>query len=415
VIFFFGMVASAAFWIAGCLARTHRTARLLSVVSGLWVALPYLGARTQLISLLGLSVVLWLWNRIQAGQRLMAWALPPLFLLWSNLHGGFTAGLFVLAVVLGCSAVLQILADQGIIMGRRFDEPLLGWTDLGHVAGAALLSAAVTLVNPYGWHLHAEIYASLSDRYMLENLAEWQPVSFQGWAGRAYLLYLTGLSILIVFWYRRREPVRWALLAVFFILSLLHWRNVTLFLLVSIPLAAELLADASDWVLRRLPPVGALAKAGIAGLTLGAALILIRLGPDHLVNVWRAGTMPDAFFEQTEYPIEAVRWISTHPQAVGARLYNDYGYGGFLVWWLPQHKIFIDGRMPAWRLGDRWIFADYMLLNQAGPSPLDIMEKYGVDWALVGKQTPLAASLATDPGWRLLYVDPKVEVFRRGN
>jgi hypothetical protein len=56
-----------------------------------------------------------------------------------------------------------------------------------------------------------------------------------------------------------------------------------------------------------------------------------------------------------------------------------------------------------------------MLLNQAGPSPLDIMEKYGVDWALVGKQTPLAASLATDPGWRLLYVDPKVEVFRRGN
>ena len=39
---------------------------------------------------------------------------------------------------------------------------------------------------------------SLTDRFMIETLREWQPVSFQGWAGRAYGLYLAGLACLVV-------------------------------------------------------------------------------------------------------------------------------------------------------------------------------------------------------------------------
>ena len=32
----------------------------------------------------------------------------------------------------------------------------------------------------------------------------------------------------------------------------------------------------------------------------------------------------------------------------------------------PDEKIFIDGRMPAWRINDRRIFQDYIDLNRRG-------------------------------------------------
>ena len=46
----------------------------------------------------------------------------------------------------------------------------------------------------------------LGDPFMLEQLREWQPVSFEGWAGMAFLLYLIVLAGLVVGWYRRVEP-----------------------------------------------------------------------------------------------------------------------------------------------------------------------------------------------------------------
>jgi hypothetical protein len=41
------------------------------------------------------------------------------------------------------------------------------------------------------------------------------------------------------------------------------------------------------------------------------------------------------------------------------------------------------------------------------------LNRYGVDWALVNKDSPLAEMLAREPGWHLLYGDAKVDLFRR--
>ena len=106
-----------------------------------------------------------------------------------------------------------------------------------------------------------------------------------------------------------------------------------------------------------------------------------------------------------------MEWIRTHRGQVGTRLYNDYGAGGFLLWWLPEEKVFIDGRMPAWRVGDRWIFYDYIALTSRDPPELGILAKYGVDWAIVGIGTPLAAVLASRADWRAVYSDMKVTLY----
>ncbi|HMU30890.1 MAG TPA: hypothetical protein PLY42_03650 [Nitrospira sp.] len=412
LIAFFGGVTALAWWIAAGVASVHRTCRLAAMVASLWVALPFLGARTQLISLLGVAVVLTIWNRMQRGQPQWVWALPPLFLLWANLHGGFTAGLFLITVLLSLSFLVKICVEWKVVQAPR-DEPVLSWDVIRLCAFAILVSFAVTCLNPYGWRLYVEIYESLTDRFMIDTLREWQPVSFHGWAGRAYGFYLLGFIGLMAGWYRRVEPVRWVLLALMLGLSLLHWRNVTLFLIVSLPLAAELGAAAADSFLRRVPVLQAHAAGTVLVVSIMAATALYALGTEHLEHVWQSGRTPDRYFERTEYPIEAVRWIRAHRDETGTRLYNDYSYGGFLLWQLPGERIFIDGRMPAWRIKDRWIFHDYVELNREDSPQLALLDRYGVDWAMIPRGSALAVALEAHPAWKNVYADAKVVIVRR--
>jgi hypothetical protein len=406
----FAAVAVAAFMIGAARAQVSRTARLMAVVASLWVALPFLGARTQLVSLAGVALVLWLYHRIAKGRTPFIWLYPPVFFLWANLHGGFTAGLSVLGIIVAAAALIRFAGMSWPIM-LRVHEPLPSSKELVSLGISFVLSCAVTLMNPYGWRLHREIYESLNDRFMLEQLREWQPVSFEGWAGTAFLLYLVAVAGSAVLWYRQIQPIRWALLAVSLVWSFLHWRNVTIFLVIAVPLVAELFQAGGVSIARFIAP--RLRAAIIAAVTLMTGLLLIFLDGHHLERLLAAGTEPEKFFRQTEYPIEAVAWVKANRHEVGRRLYNDYGHGGFLLWWMPEEKIFIDGRMPAWRIGDRTIFYDYVTINSGARAARDLLLKYRVDWALIQRDSLLAAMLNGDPAWRQVYEDAKVVIMRR--
>ncbi len=412
VIVLFAAVTLGAFWVIAGLSQAGRTWKLAAISGALWVALPFLGARTQLITLLGLALVLRWFGLHQMGKLPHLWVAPPLFLLWANLHSGFTAGLFVLALTLVVSAVLRLAVGRWPSFAESLDEPIPTWAQIGHLALVILVSALATLLNPYGWRLYGEIYASLNNRLMIEVLHEWQPVSLQTQAGMTYVWYLALLGLALGLFYRRAEPVRWSLLAFFLVQSLLHWRNVLFFVLLATPLWAEWLAEATGRISRLVPDVR-WQKRALLGLTLVVAIGIGRLGSDHLQRVTRCGLAPEEFFRSTEYPIEAVQWIRGHREQVGAKLYNDYGLGGFLLWWLPEEKIFIDGRMPAWRVGDRWIFYDYVALTAWDPPELQVLDKYGVDWTIVGRNSPLNDVLAQEPAWREVYGDSKVTIYAR--
>lgn len=413
VIVLFGVLTTAAFLLAAAPARTGWSARLLAITAALWIARPFLGVRTQVMTLLGFALVLWLWSRAQDRAPTMLWALPPLFLLWANLHGGFVAGLVVLGLLLAGSVALRFLAQRWSTLSRRVDEPIPTWPHLGLVSAVLGVSALVTLLNPYGIRLHGEIYASLNDRFMIETLHEWQPVALGTSAGRIYVLYLTTLGVAMLLWYRRWEPLRWLLLAAFLIWSILHWRNVPFFLLLSVPLLAELIAGAAEWLRSALGRHMEAPKRWVLAMTLGFGLAAAMLGPEHLQQVVRCGLAPAEYFESTLYPIEAISWARLHLEEVGDRPYNDYGFGGFLTWWLPERKVFIDGRMPAWRLGNRWIFYDYVAVTAWDPPALGVLTKYTVDSAIVARDTPLNAALVRDRNWRPLYEDSKVTIYSR--
>jgi hypothetical protein len=415
VIAFFGLVTGAAWIIAARTGQAIWPIRLVTCALSLWVALPFLGARTQVVTLLGVAVVLLLLDRLRQGARWIIWIFPPLFLLWANLHGGSTAGLFLLAVEVGLNGCVAIVSRVWPDVSRMRDEVYLPPDFLRGLTLATGLAGLVTLLNPYGWRLHQEILDSLVNQFMVSTLQEWQPPSLETLAGRLFAIYLGGLTIAAVLWYRRLEPVRIGVLLVFLFVACRHLRNIPIFLIVSLPLAVELLQIGCDRMVSALKLRQRGSAWWVMGLTAALALLLVFLGPDHLRDVWRFGATPDVAFRQTSYPIEAVEWIRTHGDRLGSRPVHDYQYGGFLLWQLPGLKTFIDGRMPAWQIGDRWIFKDYVDLVSASVPRTDLLEKYAVDWALLKKGTALATLLAATPGWSHEYEDMKVVIYARGN
>ncbi len=415
VIAFFGLVTAAAWIISAWTGQAIWPIRLVVCVLSLWVALPFLGARTQVVTLLGVAGSLVVLDRLRQGARWTIWMLPSLFFLWANLHGGFTAGLFLLAVVVGLNwcVVMGSHARPDVI--RICDEASLSPADLWGLTLVTGLAGLVTLVNPYGWRLHQEILDSLANQFMVEMLQEWQRPSLETLAGRLFGIYLGVLTVAMGLWYRRLEPVRIGVFLAFLFVACRHLRNVPLFLIVSLPLAVELAQIGFDRIVSALTLRQRGAAQWTMGVTVALACLLVLLGPDHVRDVWRFGANPDVAFRRTSYPIEAVRWIRAHRDRLGSRPVHDYQYGGFLLWQLPGFRTFIDGRMPAWQIGDRWIFKDYVDLVSAPIPRTDLLEKYAVDWALLKRGTALATVLAATSGWSNEYEDMKVVVYARGN
>jgi len=124
------------------------------LVAALWTFLAALGtspawaARPNIVTFLGIVIAVTICERFHSGaisRRATLWLLP-LFLLWPNMHGGFLAGVVVLAItwsVEGGLAVAHPKPDLRQAAGRRFR-----W-----LTGLGVALFAVTLVNPYGWNL----------------------------------------------------------------------------------------------------------------------------------------------------------------------------------------------------------------------------------------------------------------------
>ena len=412
----FGLLLAVVFTIAAAAASpTSMPFRLVASLIALLASLPILGVRMQMFTLLGLVVILWAFYRYRSGTLKQLWWIIPMFVLWTNLHGGFPIGLATLAMLGLVEIAKRFVLDRKWKFGRWIQEATLTWPQIRHLAITGSLAAVATLINPYGWRLHQEIYNALTNTYMLQNISEWQAVSLNNPISYNYLIYLIFFGILFLLAYRKFEPTRLIVSAVFLYLSLLHWRNMPFFMLMSIGFLAEIMEQNAQSVFRALTQ----SKVFLIALTLAAGIMLGRQTNDLIKYSFN----DNLTLRLGNYPIDAINWAKQNPDQIGTRMFNDYGWGGMLLWKFPEQKVFIDGRMPHWRLpalpgqpgGERWIFKDHNDLTQAETNSLDILDKYQVDWALVGKASPIYWVLLGQEDWQAKYQDGIAAIFAKAD
>jgi hypothetical protein len=92
-------------------------------------------------------------------------------------------------------------------------------------------------------------------------------------------------------------------------------------------------------------------------------------------------------------------------------MFNEYGFGGYLVWSMPTHKVFIDGRGDVFEQAG--VFSDYLSVMNLKPESLAILRSYNIESCLIPPDAPLATLLAARSDWKRIYHDKLTAIFVR--
>jgi hypothetical protein len=114
-----------------------------------------------------------------------------------------------------------------------------------------------------------------------------------------------------------------------------------------------------------------------------------------LVTLYVAyGTLLVAHNRYSDLPVAAVSYLNDHH--CEGNLFNDYNYGGYLIWKLPSQPDFIDGRMSTWQPQMEQYFNIIDHPNKYYPS---VFAKYDIRCALLQTSTSKLVNALEKNNW----------------
>ena len=265
--------------------------------------------------------------------RRLLW-LPVLFVVWTNVHSGFIYGL----LLLGLFAISTFVEQWSQRAGATWFENGAPGLSQGTIAAVTGLSLLATLLNPYGYRAYAatfEDFGGPADKYFPDLHA----IGFR--RPQDYVLLLLTMAAFLALGRRRSHNVfSFALLIGTALLSFHRQHDCWLVVLGSVAIIAEAVSgDAlhndSPLAQHRYGYKWGRTSAIAAAMVFAVVLVLewVRLPADpQLLSQNVAKT----------YPVSAANYVRDHhlPQP----LFNNYDWGGFLAWYLPEYPVAIDGR-----------------------------------------------------------------------
>ncbi len=306
--------------------------------------------------------------------------LPILFLFWANMHADFLLGLGI----------------TGVFVFAYLVEKRLTLANLASVVIAGL----VTLINPFGVKLY-ETLLKETHPFQFQYILEWRPL----WENSSYAVFFMVFVIALLYLlYWNRMGLGFKLIfLVFFILSIRFSYFSRMLLLTSffplLEIFSYLLVD-----LKKLLNEGRFSFLLYSCKALVFLLVvLLAFGFFTKVNL---ASSTRSWSNALGYPYEAVIYLKEN-NMLGNTL-NFYGWGGYLVWYLPESKVFIDGRMPSWRENGYSVFEDYVSIaldkNKETGLLSDYITQYSIKYALLPWDSTFVDDLLK-LGWEVAYTD----------
>ena len=342
------------------------------------------------IALYGVMLALLL-EANRSGRVPVLYWLPLIFLVWANIHVQFIYGLFVLGLFVGVNVMQRLLGAAGIAPGF-LQFPSL---PAAHLLGIFAACVLATLIGPNFYHPYIAVYQYTQAKFPYSVIVELQPLSFRLYSNLAELL-LAAAGFYAVGWQKKIEPFKLALLAVAAVVAFRTMRDAW-FICLS---AAACVADFPATDSQRDPVPTWLGGAGVAAVT---AVLLLAISSSTDFN--QRGL--DRTISAT-YPVNAINFLRRNP--VPGPLYNNLNWGGFLMWYMPDTPVAIDGRNDLY--GDDLDRMFYDTQNAAKSYETDpYLNEAGV--ILLDSTLPLAKILTVDPRFRLIYRDQIATVYAR--
>ncbi len=410
-------IAAFAFWWFAIKDRAFlKVAGALAAIYLGWGVFSF-GIRSQIVGFLFYNILLFIVSRFDAAPRLAIF-LPFLFVLWANVHASVILGIIVLVYL----TVRYLLS--------KYDGNCVDFIIANRLIIAASLTAVFApLLNPYGINLFKEAWRHFAVVEMDKLIAEWVPprsfvyysVVLAGVVTAVVLLYSHLRSGILTPAERGEESPKIAKYLLAFtdaasITILTYWavgarRNVPLYLVLIfyLLLSSEFFKNLNQ----QRDKLQKLSKYFIGAIS--SLLVLILL----LVRIPKATAFNRSVQSYSAesglaLPYSAVQFLRSREEK-GA-IFNRYEWGGYLIWQLPEYKIFVDGRMPAWDTeSGESPYTTYLHILQTREGWNSVLKQYGIDWILISPGTFMDLELRDSPaeyGWDEVYRDEKAVVYR---
>lgn len=325
--------------------------------------------------------------------------IPPLMLIWSNIHGGYIIGQLVI--------ILFILTEGLRILWPRVGAPMHG-RSYRHLVISGGIGVLIALVNPNGYW--ATVYAASMPKLYTGIIQEYRSVPFlitNYWEPSLFiylfLLLMAGLGTFASLFSKKgdvREIILFLGLGYF---SFVTVRFMPFFIIWSVPFITRFLSDASR---------GGSVRGISILLAVGTFSFLI-CQPHPLGNLKNLHLIKTGSWVSSEYPEGAVRYLESNE--VNGNMYNYHDWGGYLIWRLGPlgKKVFIDGRGL-----DEAVFVQAQQIVNADIDPeiagkpfyLATLENYGVSYVVIpvidmrGKILPIFISLFKNEEWKAVFL-----------
>lgn len=373
----------------------------LVLVLGYLAYHPFVNSRPQLFNTLFAALFIFLVEGVKNRQfdQKWLWLIPPVMLVWANLHSGFLLGFAVLGVYI-VGAGLQLVWP-----GREGRG--LTWRGVGYLGGVTAVGGLLTLLNPRGFHLWLYPFETLTSDAMRLMIAEWGSPNFHNpiFIPFLILLFVTMVSMAL----SRRLPTwtDWLFVLGTAFAGLQSVRHIPIFVVVVVPIIARQLLSASEGTKVYTILAGRAPSAALTSL-----LYKLNLGLGVLACVLALGWAGYVLFNyeyslQESYPVAAVDYLERTGRTE-ARIFNHYGWGGYLIG--RGVPVFIDGRADLYGDAFMHMFDD---TYRGRPGWEGTLDRYGIEYALLPERSALASLLALSPEWQLLYRDEQAVVLGR--
>ena len=395
-------------WIAARLLRGG----LHPLPTGLLVALTLLVGSSQfhvrpVVLTIGLLAVTFAWLvDVEAGHKRLRglWWLVPLFILWTNLHGGVLGGMGTVGLCAAGWCAAWALGNTSPVRTMGDAVQLV-------VLLVAIITAAV--INPYGLGL-PEAWLKTLAMPLPDLINEHARLALSEPIGWATLFLATGYLAVLVGVLPARPRVTWLVPLVWFVLTLLRVRNAPLFGVTAAVALADMLPHSrvGKWLERRAmlgtPRPSRGWRAAVLPLVVVAAAVGLQLAGFHVPVIGRGW----ARFDSACCPVGLLPELDRINRSAkeGERIFNDMNFGGFLIYSAPRLRVFVDDRCSLY--GGRFLQA-YDYARREDPTRLDRWRRqYGFRHALVETGGPFDRRLAVTPHWTPVACTPAATLYR---
>ena len=356
-------------------------------------------ARPHIFSLLLLLIWYYLLDEYEYKQRNYLYLLPPLMLLWVNLHGGFLAGFILLGVYLAGNIIKSISSQ-----GKERDLYKTKASLLGLITVACLL---VSLINPNGYHILLFPFNLISNTFIMDNISEFLSPNFHTFIAKAFEFILLLMFTIFATSRVRLNIIELGMVLLFTHMSFSSKRYIPLFCIIVAPVLMrkiqQLLKSTDgkivDFINRRsisISETDATAK-GYVWPILSIVLVIVLAANGKI----------EYKFDVKTKPVAAVEFLKK--ENIRGNMFDNDEFGDYIIYaaW-PEYKVFFDGRSDMYGV-ER--LKEYIKVANVKPGWDEVLSKYKISWIIYNSNSSLSLLLMERDDWKLIYADTVANIF----